>query len=159
MEIGDNCALGDDVLVQLRGGRLVLGEWVDIRTGCTLEVAGQLEVHGPCLVQPGTSVHCDEAVTVGPYAVLSELVTVVDSTHGPAEGDQWFVDVVRTKPVVIGAHVWVGAKATVARGVSLGEGSVVSANSLVVNDVPAGWLVSGVPAQPIRLLTGERRRQ
>lgn len=154
--VGPHCALGDDVVVALRGGRLVLGPGVDVRRGCEFEVAGHCELAGPALVQRGTTVHCDESVRVGARSVLSEGVTVVDSSHGDEEGQPWFVDVVRTAPVTIGQGVWVGAKATVARGVVLGDGSVVSANSLVVRDVAPGWLASGVPADPVHPLRQER---
>lgn len=144
--IASHCAIGDDTIISLRGGSLVLGEWVHIRRGSQFEIAGRVEFQGPALVQHGTTVHCDESVLVGSRSVLSEYVTVVDSSHGTGDSKEWFVDVVRTRPVVIGADVWVGAKATIARGVEIGEGSVVSANSLVVDNVPARWLVSGVPA-------------
>jgi len=146
MWVGPVCRLGDDVSVHLRGGRLVMGRAIDLRAGCRLEVAGQLELIGPNLVQRLSSIHCDDAVTIGPYAVLSEMVTVVDSTHPHHGPSKWFLDDVVTSPVVVGPQVWVGAKATVARGVEIGPGAVVSANSLVVDDVAAGWLVSGVPA-------------
>jgi acetyltransferase-like isoleucine patch superfamily enzyme len=152
--IGRHCAVGDDVVISLRGGRLVVGSGVDVRRNCQVEVAGHCEFTGPALVQPGTTVHCDESVVVGARAVLSEGVTVVDSSHGNAVGEPWFVDVVHTAPVVIEDGVWVGAKATIARGVTIGAGSVVSANSLVIGDVPTGWLVSGVPADRVRPLPG-----
>jgi acetyltransferase-like isoleucine patch superfamily enzyme len=154
LRIAPHCAIGDASVVALRGGELVLGAWVHIRRGCQIEVAGRVEFQGPALVQHGTTVHCDESVVVGPRSVLSEYVTVVDSSHGTGEGGAWFLDIVRTEPVVIGRGVWVGAKATVARGVHLGDDSVVSANSLVLEDVPAGWLVAGVPASPVRPRSG-----
>lgn len=153
--VGPHCVLGDDVVVALRGGRLVLGPGVDVRRGCEFEVAGHCELAGPVLVQRGTTVHCDESVRIGTRSVLSEGVTVVDSSHGDDGDEPWFLDVVRTAPVTIGRDVWVGAKATVARGVVVGDGSVVSANSLVIRDVPPGWLASGVPAEPVRPLRQE----
>lgn len=155
--VAPHCALGADCLLSLGGGELVLGEWVTLRRQCQVEVVGRLVIAGPALVQRGTTLHCDESVHVGPRAVLSEYVTVVDSSHGRADPGRWFVDEVRSAPIVIGAEVWVGAKATVARGVALGQGCVVSANSLVVDDVPAGWLASGVPAAAVRRLSAENR--
>lgn len=150
LHIGPLCRFGDDVVVHLRGGQLLAGYAVDVRRGCQLEVGGRLELVGPNLLQRGTTVHCDESVAIGAFAVLSEFVTVVDSTHPRTGEGAWFLDNVATAPVVIGPEVWIGAKATVARGVHVGEGAVVSANSLVVGDVEPGWLVSGVPASALR---------
>ena len=150
VRVDPQCRLGDGVTLHLRGGRLHLGRAVDLRDGCRLHVAGRLELAGPNLVQRLSSIHCDDTVVVGPFAVLSEMVTVVDSTHPHHGPSEWFLDDIVTSPVTIGAHAWVGAKATVARGVALGDGAVVSANSLVVEDVAAGWLASGVPAVVVR---------
>ena len=155
LSIGPGCSLGDDVRIALRGGELVLGRHVDVRHGCVLGVRGRLELEGPSLVQHRCTVHCDEAVTLAPYVVLAEYVTVIDSSHVMDGASTWFVDDVRSTPVVIEAHSWVGAKATVARGVRLGERCVVGANSLVIKDVPPGALASGVPAGVVRR-AGER---
>jgi acetyltransferase-like isoleucine patch superfamily enzyme len=92
------------------------------------------------------------------YAVLAEYASVIDSSHVLGGPDGEWLHQVKTSPVVIGRNAWIGAKATIARGVHVGEGAVVSANSLVVKDVPPGHLVSGVPAQVIRPVAEEPRR-
>ncbi len=157
VRIGPGCRIADDVLIDLRGGRLLLGPGVDIRRGVSLGVGGALTLEGPNLVQQGVSLHCDEAVTLGPRVGLGEYVTLIDSSHHFEEPDRWFVESLRTAPVVLGESAWVGAKATVTKGVTLGARSIVGANSTVVKDVPAGVLVSGVPAQPVRGAAGEVR--
>lgn len=155
IRIAPHCVLGEDTFVSLRGGQLLLGEGVEFRPRCQLQVTGRLEVEGPALLQHGASLHCDESITIGRRAVLSEYVTVVDSSHGTNEDERWFLDVVRTAPVVIGAGAWVGAKATIGKGVRIGEGSIVSANSLVIKDVAPQWLVSGVPATEVHRLADD----
>ena len=152
VKIAEHCVIGEGTVISLRGGQLVLGEGVELRRDCQVEVRGRLEFEGRALVQRGTTLHCDESIAVGARTVLSECTTIVDSSHGTDDSDGWFLDVVRTEPVVIGTGVWVGAKATIGKGVRIGSGSVVSANSLVIKDVPPRWLVSGVPAKEIRPL-------
>lgn len=150
IRIGPGCSLGERLSVALDGGFLWLGERVDLRRDVMLSVAGTLRLEGPNLIQVGSSIHCDEAITVGRMAVVSEHATIVDSSHFHAEPDRWLLDNVRTSPITIGTQCWIGAKATVGRGARVGDYAIVSANSLVVGDVPAGHLVSGVPAQVVR---------
>lgn len=53
-------------------------------------------------------------------------------------------------PVVIGDGVWIGARATILKGVTIGDGAVVAAGAVVTRDVPAHSLVAGVPARVVR---------
>jgi acetyltransferase-like isoleucine patch superfamily enzyme len=55
-----------------------------------------------------------------------------------------------SSPVVIKDNTWIGARAIILPGVTIGEGAGVAAGSLVTQDVGAGTLVFGVPARGIR---------
>lgn len=150
LRMGRGCTIGDDVRIELRGGSLSLGEKVDLRRQCVLGVQGTLEMQGNNLVQHGSTFHCDDAITLGPRAVVSEYATVVDSSHAHDGPHDWFLHNLRATPVVIREGAWIGAKATVARGVHVGAHAVIGANSVVVKDVPDGHLASGVPARVLR---------
>ena len=50
-------------------------------------------------------------------------------------------------PVEIGKQVWIGASAVILPGVKIGDGAIVGAGSVVVQDVPAGAMVAGKPAE------------
>ena len=52
-------------------------------------------------------------------------------------------------PTVLGDRVFIGANAVVLMGVTIGDGAVVGAGSVVSSDVPAGTVVGGVPARPL----------
>lgn len=150
VRIGDGCLIGDDVRFELRGASLIMGAGVDLRRGCTFDLSGRLELRGRNVLQYGTTVHCDDSITVGPMASMAEFTTLVDSSHTFEGPHEWFGHNVVTAPIQIGENAWLGSKVTVARGVSVGRRAVVGANSLVVKDVPEGWLASGVPAQLLR---------
>jgi acetyltransferase-like isoleucine patch superfamily enzyme len=55
-------------------------------------------------------------------------------------------------PIVIGDRAWISFRATILPGVTIGEGAVVAANSVVTKDVPPFTVVGGIPAKKI----GER---
>lgn len=55
-----------------------------------------------------------------------------------------------SKPIIIEKGVWIGARAIILGGVTLGENAVVAAGSVVSRSVEPGQLVAGIPARPIR---------
>lgn len=54
------------------------------------------------------------------------------------------------KETIIGNDVWIGVKAIIMQGVSIGDGAVIGAGAIVTNDVPPYAIVGGVPAKIIR---------
>ena len=63
----------------------------------------------------------------------------------------------QTAPIVIGEDCFIGARAFVLPGVTVGAQSIVGAGSVVSRDVPAGMVVAGNPARVIRPREGERQ--
>jgi acetyltransferase-like isoleucine patch superfamily enzyme len=59
--------------------------------------------------------------------------------------------------VDIGDDVWIGCMSIVLRGISLGQGAIVGAGSVVTENVPPWTLVAGNPARPIRELAQHER--
>lgn len=59
-------------------------------------------------------------------------------------------DVVSKGPIVIGSDVWIGTKCVILSGVTIGDGAIVAAGSIVTKDVPAYAIVGGNPARVIR---------
>lgn len=57
-------------------------------------------------------------------------------------------------PVTIGSDVWIGSRALVLPGVTIGDGSVIGAGAVVTRDVPGSVLAAGVPARVIRDVDG-----
>ena len=59
-------------------------------------------------------------------------------------------------PVRIGSNCWFGVGCVVTGGVTIGERSVIGANSVVTQDIPAGVIAAGAPAKVIRVTTRAR---
>ena len=55
-------------------------------------------------------------------------------------------------PTIIGKNAWVGVKATILPGVTIGEGAIVAAGAVVTTDVPPHTLAAGVPAKIIKTI-------
>ena len=83
---------------------------------------------------------CFDSIEIGHNVAISENVTIRDS-------DDHCIGVNnKTKPIKIGNNVWIGINVTILKGVSIGDGAVIAAGSLVNRDVPPKTLVAGVPA-------------
>ena len=146
--------LGRDVELSGRKGygRLVLGALCHIGDGSRLRAhEGTLRI-GPKAVLAGrVTVNCYLDISIGAKALVADDVYITDFDHRFADltlpiKDQGIVKA----PVRIGADSWIGTKATVLRGVDVGEGSVIAANSAVTKDIPPFSVAAGVPARVVR---------
>ena len=146
LRIGPGNTLEDNVLIQLKGGQVLLGPCVELRRDVVLNVAGRLELHGNNPVSWNSVIHCSNRVTIAEMAGLAEQVTVADSSHYFTTPDDHFWHNVRLGEVSIGRNTWICPKVTLARGAAVGNHCIVGSNSVVVGEVPDGSLASGVPA-------------
>jgi acetyltransferase-like isoleucine patch superfamily enzyme/glycosyltransferase involved in cell wall biosynthesis len=83
---------------------------------------------------------------IGNNVSISHYTLIQTLTHDPQNPD--FVCLER--PVVIGDYVWIGARATICPGVTIGEGAVVAAGAVVTKDVEPYTIVGGNPATYIK---------
>ncbi|HEX5184736.1 MAG TPA: acyltransferase [Allosphingosinicella sp.] len=113
---------------------------------------GTIDIGPRAFCGQGTIIAAQERISIGSDVLIAEYVTIRDQDHDVLRKGEEF----RTAPIVIGDRVWIGAKATITRGVSIGDGAVIGANAVVTRDVPANSVAAGVPAKVIRLLDGER---
>ena len=133
-------------------GRLVLGRWVHIGSGNALRAhEGTLRIGDKCVFGKDNTVNCHLDIEFGAATIVADWVYVCDFDHVFADvtvpiKDQGIVK----SPVRVGPDVWIGVKATVLRGVTIGEGSVIAAHCLVNADVPAYSVAVGVPARVVR---------
>ena len=84
-------------------------------------------------------------VTIGDNVSISPQVAISTAAHSAL--DPAFR--VEIRPVVIEDNVWIGMRATILGGVTLGRGCVVAAGAVVTKDVPPLTIVGGVPARPV----------
>ncbi|MBO5923164.1 MAG: acyltransferase, partial [Lentisphaeria bacterium] len=88
---------------------------------------------------------CAEKITIGEDCNIGRDVIIRDY-----DGHSIDPELPMSSPVRIGRHVWIGQRAMILKGVTIGDGAVIAAGAIVTQDVPAGALVGGVPAKIIR---------
>jgi acetyltransferase-like isoleucine patch superfamily enzyme len=112
-----------------------------------LSGGGRLRIGDRVFVNCGTVMIAVNSITVGDDVALANEVYVMDSNSHGVEGRPHV-----EAPVVIGNGTWVGARAMILPGVTIGERVVVAAGSVVTRDVPDEVLVAGNPARVVRRL-------
>jgi acetyltransferase-like isoleucine patch superfamily enzyme len=107
----------------------------------------------------GTSFAVAERVEVGANCYLASGVTIADNDGHPLS---WVKrrqnmppDVSEVRPVKIGNDVWIGRRASVLKGVSIGDRSIVGADAVVTKNVPSDTVVAGNPARAVKTLDTE----
>lgn len=97
----------------------------------------------------GAQIRCMECITIGNRCAIGRNVMIMDyDAHTLIYENGRKNDI--TSPVVIGNHVWIGAGATILKGVTIGDNAVIGAGAVVTKDVRENTVVAGVPAREIR---------
>ncbi|AMD90928.1 acyltransferase [Desulfovibrio fairfieldensis] len=107
----------------------------------------------------GTSVTArSQRISIGRQVLLAPNCVIVDSDfHAPwpPEARATEPGLERDAPVSIGDYVWIGMNCLILKGVSIGEGAMIGAGSVVTRDVPPFCLAAGAPARVLRRLGPE----
>lgn len=130
--------------------RIRAGTGVYLKQDIDLRIDGELILGDNVYMQQGAVVSAHNRVEIGTNSGFAEYVSVHDNNHGRGSDDVSFRTVEHpSAPVVIGRNVWVGAKATITMGVTIGDNAIIAAGAVVTRDVPAGAIAGGVPARVI----------
>ncbi|WP_437276287.1 acyltransferase [Sorangium sp. So ce375] len=104
----------------------------------------------------GCRIIVGKSITIGKDCRIAGSVFILDSSGHPSDPEARKLGLPpsndEVRPVVIEDNVWIGARAMIFPGVTVGEGSVVSAGSIVMADVPPYTVVAGNPARRVASL-------
>jgi len=97
-------------------------------------------------------VFVQQNVDIGDNVMFASNVFINDAAHGYVTANTPYKHqpLFRVAPVRIGQGCWIGQNVVILPGVTIGELSIVGANSVVTHDVPARCIVAGAPARIIR---------
>jgi acetyltransferase-like isoleucine patch superfamily enzyme len=156
---GKNFHTGSSVHWVQGKGDLIVGDDVLIDGMCNITFASTISDHPTLrigdrtMIGHGAALVVARQITIGADCLIAGGVRIFDSPGHPSDPEPRRArqrpsdeDV---RPVVVEDNVWIGVDAVIAPGVRVGEGSIVSAKSVVLNDVPAYTVVMGNPARRI----------
>lgn len=89
-------------------------------------------------------------IEIGNNVLIGPQTVIWGRDHGISRDQFIYKQPHVNSKIIIGDDVWIGAHATILKGVNVGKGAVVAAGSLVVKDVPPYAVVGGVPSKIIK---------
>lgn len=134
------------------------------RESARISIGSRTHLGGGTLVAAASSIEIGDDVLIAFEALImdhnSHSLKFRERQHDVRDWLQGSKDwsTVATVPVKISDKAWIGVRAVILKGVTIGEGAVVGAGSIVTSDVPPWTIVAGNPARIIRSLTDEERR-
>ena len=145
-------------------GRLIAGDnlILDSRPGqpITIEVGAEASLHigSNVYINLGTTILSKIEIHIGDRCLIGPEVMILDEDGHPLswsgrhdywpKGRQGRIGA----PVIIEPNVWICARATILKGVTIGAHSVIAAGAVVTRSVPPKTIVAGVPARVVREL-------
>ncbi len=166
VEFGPNLHLGcAPVIRRHRDARITIGSDVTILNELAENPAGISHSTVLAAVSPGTELtiadhvgisgailYAAKRIEIGEWVCLGAGAQVFDNDFHPLDAAQRRAnnpDAILSAPVRIEPDAWIGARAMILKGVTVGRCAVVGAGSIVTRDVPAGAIVAGSPAKVV----------
>jgi len=131
---------GRDVRVRNASGRTAL---LTFGRDARIEIGDRVEIDGAGLMSAST-------IIVGEGAILGPCLLVDTDFHAVGLDRRRAGEAVLRRPIRIGRNAWIQGKATILKGVSVGEGAVVRWGALVAGDIRAESVVMGNPAVEVK---------
>jgi acetyltransferase-like isoleucine patch superfamily enzyme len=133
--LGKRCSLEHGIYMNAVGGysdgvSIEIGDGTFIGNGCEFNIAYRITLGKDCLIAAGSR--------------------FIDHNHGMNLGIRIFDQPETRAEITIGAGAWIGAECVVLKGVTIGEGAIIAAGSVVTGSVEPYAIYGGVPARFIR---------
>jgi len=130
------------------------GEDVNIERGVYIGAGRTISIGSHSSIGINTVIH--RGTRIGSKVMIAPEVLIFTTNHRTSSTEIPMIDqgYEPTAPVAIGDDVWIGARAIILPGVTVGSGSIVGAGAVVSRDVPERAIVVGNPARIVRYRTG-----
>jgi acetyltransferase-like isoleucine patch superfamily enzyme len=143
--------------------RVALGNDCSLEHGIYLNCAGGYQASlgvilgDGCFVGSGCEFNITSSVTIGKLCLIASGTRFIDHNHGTSSDRPMKLQIEVEEPIVVGSNVWIGVNSVILKGVTIGDGAIVAAGSVVTRSVPPDSIYGGVPAKLLRMRDGALR--
>lgn len=152
--IGENLVIGKPLVVgttkqtriQLQeNSKMIINTHYMIHAGCFINVCPDSTlILDAGFINENVQIICADKIEIGEGTAIARDVVIRSFDGHEVMGSNI------SAPIKIGKHVWVGQGAMILKGVTIGDGAIIAAGSIVTKDVPSRTLVGGTPARIIK---------
>lgn len=150
IEIGEYTHIRGELLTFGHGGLITIGEYCYIGEYSRLWSAKKISIGKRVLISHNVNIFDNDTHPLNPVARHQHFKSIISS------GQPRKVDLLE-QAVEIGDDAWIGCMSIILKGVTIGQGAIIGAGSVVTQDVPAFTIVAGNPARVIRELRPDER--
>ena len=147
----------------VRGKKYIdFGKQITLGRYCRFDVLGTheskiLSFGDNVVVGDNVRISCIEKIRIGNNVLIGSRVLIIDNAHGKYDGQDADTPytppnlrTLQSEPIEVGDNVWIGEGAVIQKGVRIGSGCVIAANTVVTKDVPKNSIVAGLPGRIIK---------
>jgi len=152
LKIGDNCIVEGKFIFESNEGEIIVGNHTYIGSNVFIS-HNKIEIGDNVTIAWGGVVYDHDSHSLD---YLKRRKDIDDELNDICNGRSFILDkdwsVVNSKPIKICDDAWIGMNVIILKGVTIGEGAIVGAGSVVTKDVPAWTVVAGNPARIVKEL-------
>lgn len=97
-------------------------------------------------INENVQITCGDTIEIGSNCAIGRDVVIRSYDGHTIKSDDYQI----SEPIKIGNHVWIGQGASVLKGVTIGDGAIIAAGSIVTKDIPENCIAAGIPARVIK---------
>lgn len=142
--------------------KIIIGENTHIRSEILIfPYGGQIKIGSNCYLGKNTTIWSASSISIGDGVLISHGCNIIDTNSHETdfrervrsyklmleEGHPKIKPNVEAKPIIIEDFSWISFGVTILKGVNIGKGAIVAANSVVTKDVKPFTIVAGNPAR------------
>jgi acetyltransferase-like isoleucine patch superfamily enzyme len=157
--VGDDCRINGAFIFESQEGEVIIGDRVSIGGNTSLISRTKIELRNDIFISWNVTIYDHNSHSIDYrervkdrereiHEQRTNKTALITKDWGP----------VSSKPILIKDHAWIGMNCIILKGVTIGEGVIVAAGSVVTKDVPDWSMVGGNPAKVFKQIPPEFRK-
>ena len=153
--VGDDTMLNCTITFESEAGEIIIGNKTFIGAS-QLICRSRIEIKDNVFIAWGCWIYDHDSHSIDYRERENDICAQLDNYRSDKnfiKNKNW--NVVNSKPIIIHSNVWIGMNCIILKGVTIGQGAIVAAGSVITKDVPPWTIVGGNPARAIKEISPE----